>query len=197
MTSGPLQGRLLKSFASIKGATRILEIGTFCGYSALSLAEGLGDGGTLVTLEIDPEAAAIATKHFALSPHGKKITLMVGPGMETLAKLAKKNPGGPFDLVFLDADKRSYRAYYDLLLSSDLLQKSALILADNVLFKGKVLNSAARAAGGQTKELNYWQRRHQDIADDLHDFNVYVNKDPRTEAVLLPLRDGLTVIRRV
>ena len=110
----------------------------------------------------------------------------------------KKQRGEPFDLVFIDADKRGYRAYYDLLLTSGLLRPGALLLADNVLFKGKVLNSEQRATGkAGGKELNHWQKRHQEIADDLHAFNAHVNKDPRNEALLPPLRDGLTLIRRL
>jgi caffeoyl-CoA O-methyltransferase len=193
-----LQGRHLKSLAAVKGAKRILEIGTFCGYSALSMAEALGPGGSLVTLELDPQAASIAQTHFDRSEHGRKITLKLAPAMDTLAQLAKANPGGPFDLVFLDADKRAYHAYYNLLLDSPgLLTPDALILADNVLFKGKVLNSGTIGDDGVGKKLNYWAARHQDIADDLHRFNEHVNADPRTEAVLLPLRDGLTMIRRL
>ena len=99
-----------------------------------------------------------------------------------------------FDFVFIDADKRQYRAYHDFLLGSDMLTDDAVILADNVLFKGLVLNSGGR---GGDKKLNYWAKRHQDIADELHSYNEYVITDTRVEAVLVPLRDGLTLIRRV
>ena len=206
MTSGPLQGRLLKSLVGIKGAKRVLEIGTFCGYSALCLAEGLAAskaGGSLLTLEIDAEAAAIARDHFAKSEamacENVQAELVVGPAMVTLEKLAKKIEN-PFDMVFMDADKRQYRAYYDFLLDPEnrLLAPGALLLCDNVLFKGLVLNSTPEGKAAvykKGKKLNYWAQRHQDIADDLHSFNAYVATDPRTEAVLVPLRDGLTVVR--
>jgi caffeoyl-CoA O-methyltransferase len=244
MTSGPLQGRLLKALVGIKQAKKILEIGTFCGYSALCMAEGLagcvpvtaprggcgtpgmgtaGERSSILTLEIDPEAAAVARKYFAQSsaiyPLGPvTVELVVGPAMDTLSQLAwghkaaKVINRGPFDLVFLDADKKNYRAYYDLLLdpTSNLLAPGALLLCDNVLFKGLVLNSkddegcepANNSRNNKKKKptekkLNYWKQRHQDIADSLHCFNAYVAQDKRTEAVLVPLRDGLTVIRKI
>jgi caffeoyl-CoA O-methyltransferase len=263
MTSGPLQGRLLKQLVALKGVSKILEIGTFCGYSGLCMAEGMlatpgcntvGGGKnspSLVTLEIDPDAAKIARDHFAQSPHctllddasrstsspplssstaivdsqkGILVDLRLGPAMEELKAMASKNRSnkkgsgggggddvdarqggggsGPFEFVFIDADKRSYKQYYDFLLDPKnlLLAPGALLIADNVLFKGLVLNSepAAKAAAAKAKKKrNYWQRRHQDIADALHEFNEYAKRDPRTEAVLLPLRDGLTMLRCV
>jgi len=245
MTSGPLQGRLLKQLVAMKGARRVLEIGTFCGYSGLCMAEGLvgvdalsrplgsddgksGGRTTFVTLEIDPVAAKIAADFFTQSEHcdypgagpgnehsGVFVDLRVGPAMDSLKGLALKShrgqtsyggaesSSGSFDVVFIDADKRSYREYYDFLLDpkNRLLAPGALIMADNVLFKGLVLNSepAAKAVAfaAKKKKPNYWQRRHQDIADALHEFNAYAASDSRTEAVLLPLRDGVTLLRCV
>jgi caffeoyl-CoA O-methyltransferase len=173
----------------------------------------------------------VARRYFAQSsaiyPSGPvTVELVVGPAMDTLSQLAwgrgnnaakmASHRGGPFDLVFLDADKKNYRAYYDLLLdpTSRLLAPGALLLCDNVLFKGLVLNSKddegwcepansnhhhhqKKKKKPTEKKLNYWKQRHQDIADSLHRFNVYVAQDKRTEAVLVPLRDGLTVIRKI
>jgi caffeoyl-CoA O-methyltransferase len=142
MTSGPLQGRLLAQLVRMTGSRNILEIGTFCGYGTLSLAEGLPtEGGNLTSLEIDPDAAAVAITHIKQSTKlSFKIKVIIAPAMETLKALAAKD-GDPFDFVFIDADKRSYRAYHDYLLSSNLLTPNATILVDNVLFKGLVLNS--------------------------------------------------------
>ena len=108
MTTGRIEARLLKILARLSGAKRILEIGTFAGYSALSMAEALPDEGELVTCEMDPEAIFVAKKYFELRPHGKKITLMEGPALDSL----KKGPG-LFDMAFIDADKENYSNYYD------------------------------------------------------------------------------------
>ncbi|GMI37393.1 hypothetical protein TeGR_g390 [Tetraparma gracilis] len=194
MLSGSLQGRLLRALAGLKGGGRALEIGTFTGYASLCLAEDRRVR-EVVTCEIDGEAAGVAREHFGRAEAGKKIRLEVGPAMDTLRKLEAEG-GEPFDIVFIDADKRGYRGYVEALLSGSLLAPDALLLADNVLFKGLVLNSLPAAKAGR-KKLSYWAARHQDIADDLHGFNEWVNEDPRVEATLVPLRDGITIIRRV
>ncbi|GMI60253.1 hypothetical protein ScalyP_jg2515 [Parmales sp. scaly parma] len=202
MNSSPLQGRLLSTLASISRAKKILEIGTFCGYATLSLAES---GASVTTLEIDEEAAKVASAHFAMSAYKDKITLHLGPAMDTLKSLTTATDGKsdqePFDMVFLDADKRAYRSYIDFLLSSNLLSCDCLIICDNVLFKGLVLNSTItgkKKLGKKLgkKKLNYWAGRHQEIADELHAFNEYVNNDKRVDVVLVPLRDGLTLMKR-
>lgn len=229
MTSGPLQGRLLTSLVCLTGSTRILELGTFTGYATQCLAEGVmeyvggkiegttttittkkkgvGAGPVVTSCEIDDEAATMAQTYFDQSKYGNIIELRRGPAMDTLRQLRTDIDEGrrvPYDMVFLDADKRSYREYYDYIIGSRLLKVGGVILADNVLFKGLVTNSPGFSGGGgngavvqqEKKPLNYWKRRHQDIADALHEFNDYVNKDDRSSVVLLPLRDGLSIIRK-
>lgn len=169
MTTGRIEARLLKLLARLVGARRILEIGTFAGYSALSMAEALPEGGELITCEMDPEAIAFAKKYFALSPNGKKITLLEGPALESL-----KSVSGPFDMAFLDADKENYSNYYEAILP--LIRSGGLIAVDNVLWSGRVLDP-------------------KDKSDKaIHQFNERVVCDERVESVLLTIRDGLNCI---
>ena len=126
MLSGPIEGTLLQFLAWATGARRVLEIGCFTGFSAQMMAAALPDGGTVVTCEIDPEVAKVAREHFDKSPDGHKIDLRVGPALETLASL-----DGPFDLVFIDADKVQYLDYYEL--SLGMLSDRGIIAVDNVL----------------------------------------------------------------
>lgn len=171
MLTGRLEGRLLKLLAQLLGAKRILEIGTFSGYSALSMAEALPDGGVLITCENDPPAIEFARRYFAQSPHGKKITLREGPALETIQTLA-----GPFDMVFIDADKLNYLNYYEAVLP--LVRSGGLIVVDNVLWSGRVLNPT------------------DDHDRAIHQFNESVIRDVRVEQVLLPIRDGIYCIRK-
>jgi len=168
---------------------------------------GVGAMPVVTSCEIDDEAATMAQTYFDQSNFGNIIELRRGPAMDTLRQLRTdidEDRRVPYDMVFLDADKRSYREYYDYLIGSRLLKVGGVILADNVLFKGLVTNSPGYSGGGgngavaqqDKKPLNYWKRRHQDIADALHEFNEYVNKDDRSSVVLLPLRDGLSIIRK-
>ncbi|MFQ5511710.1 MAG: O-methyltransferase [Candidatus Krumholzibacteriia bacterium] len=168
MLVGGVEGTFLKLLARSLRARRTLEIGTFTGYSALMLAEGMEAGGEVVTCEIDRATAAIARKHWAGSPHGQKITLELGPALETLGRLQ-----GPFDLVFIDADKGNYIAYWEACVP--MVRRGGLVLADNVLWSGRVLDP---------KE-----------ADDhaLVAFNTHVRNDPRVESVMLTIRDGITM----
>ena len=169
MTTGRIEARLLKLLARLVGAKRILEIGTFAGYSALSMAEALPEEGELVTCEIDPEAIIFAKKYFNLSEHGKKITLMEGPALESLKKIS-----GPFDMAFIDADKENYNNYYEAILP--LVRSGGLIAIDNVLWSGRVLDP-------------------QDKSDKaIHQLNERVIQDERVESVLLTVRDGLNCI---
>lgn len=169
MTTGRLEARLLKLLARLAGARRILEIGTFGGYSALSMAEALPEDGTLVTCEMDPVAIAFARKYFSESPHGKKITLMEGPALESIKKLS-----GSFDMAFIDADKVNYSNYYDAIFP--LIREGGLIAVDNVLWSGRVLDP-------------------QDDSDRaIHQFNEQIIRDQRVESVLLTVRDGLNCI---
>lgn len=172
MQVGKVEGGFLKMLAQITRAKRVLEVGTFTGYSALCFAEGLPDDGTVITCDIDPEATAMAKRYWADSEHGKKIELRLGPAIETIASL-----DGPFDLVFLDADKQNYINYYEAALPK--VPAGGLIVADNVLWSGRVVNPA--------DEL--------DIAVDR--FNKHVRNDARVECVMLSVRDGITLARKL
>ena len=171
MVVGPLEGAFLKVMALTVSAKRVLEIGTFTGYSALALAEALPDDGTVLTCEIDPDSAAFARRFWDKSPHGKKIHVRVGPALETMAALK-----GPFDLIFIDADKANYVNYYRRAL--DLISPTSVILIDNVLWSGRVLNANPDPSTAAIQELNR-----------------VVSADPRVTAVLLTLRDGVFVIK--
>ena len=169
MTTGRIEARLLKLLARLVGAQHILEIGTFAGYSALSMAEALPEDGTLVTCDEDPVAIAFAQKYFSESPHGKKIKQMEGPALKSIKKLT-----GTFDMAFIDADKINYSNYYEAILP--MIRPGGLIAVDNVLWSGRVLDP-------------------QDESDRaIHKFNERVVKDQRVESVLLTVRDGLNCI---
>ena len=169
MTTGRLEARLLKLLARLVGARRILEIGTFGGYSALSMAESLPEDGALVTCEMDPVAITFARRYFSESPHGEKITLMEGPALESIEKLS-----GTFDMAFIDADKVNYCNYYEAILP--MIRDGGLIAVDNVLWSGRVLDP----------------KDESDIAID--QFNKRIIEDQRVESVLLTVRDGLNCI---
>ncbi|MFN3681064.1 MAG: O-methyltransferase, partial [Nitrospira sp.] len=132
MVVGPLEGAFLQLMTRLVGARRVLEIGTYTGYSALCFAEALPEDGTVITCEIDEEVAAVARRYFARSPVGKKIEIRIGPALETMRTLS-----GPFEVIFIDADKVNYPNYYQRAL--DLLAPSGVILIDNVLWSGEVL----------------------------------------------------------
>ena len=169
MTTGRVEARLLKLLARIVSAKRILEIGTFAGYSALSMAEALPEEGELVTCEEDPVAIGFARKYFDLSANGKKITQMEGPALESLESIK-----GPFDMAFIDADKENYSNYYETILP--MIRSGGLIAVDNVLWSGRVLDP-------------------KDKSDKaIHEFNERVIQDERVESVLLTVRDGLNCI---
>jgi caffeoyl-CoA O-methyltransferase len=161
-----VEGRFLKMLVRLTGARTILEVGMFTGYSALMMAEGLPDGGRLITCEVDPKAEAIARRYFSESPHGHKITIRMGPALETIKTLS-----GPFDLVFIDADKANYSNYYEA--SLPLLRPGGLVVADNVLWSGRVLDP---------KDAD----DHAIVA-----FDRMVQSDPRVENVCLTVRDGM------
>jgi caffeoyl-CoA O-methyltransferase len=167
MLTGPVAGRLLELLVWVAQPTRVLEIGTFSGHSALAMAGALPPGGHLDACEIDPERAAFAQRYFDRSPHGSKITLHVGPALETIARLE-----GDFDLVFIDAEKDGYVGYYEAVLPR--LAERGLIVADNTLADGRVVDGTPAIAV----------------------FNDHVAADPRTVQVLLSVRDGITLIRK-
>jgi caffeoyl-CoA O-methyltransferase len=180
MQVGPVEGALLRMLVRLTGARRVLEIGTFSGYSALCMAEALPDDGTLVTCDIDPVATALAREFFDRSPHGGKIELRLGPALDTVARLkAESRPGArdqQFDIVFIDADKTNYVAYYDA--CWDLLPSGGLVVADNTLWSGKVV--------APTDDSDHAIVR----------FNARVHADPRVDHVLLSVRDGIMLARK-
>lgn len=161
-----IEGRFLKMLVRLTGARMVLELGMFTGYSTLMMAEALPEEGRLITCEIDPKAEAIARRYFAESLHGNKITIRMGPALETIKALT-----GPLDLVFIDADKPNYANYYETCLP--LLKPGGLIVADNVLWSGKVLHPNDPDA-------------HAIVA-----FNRLIQSDPRVENVCLTVRDGM------
>lgn len=179
MLSGHIEGRFLRMLVGAMGARRILEIGLFSGYSALAMAEALPHDGMLVACEIDPFAAEFARRWFSRSPHGSKIRVEVAPANLTLARLAQA--GEAFDFVFVDADKGGYAGYLDTLLRTGLLATNALICVDNTLLQGEPFNGGEASDSGRA----------------IADFNRLVAADNRVEQVLLPIRDGITLIRRV
>jgi predicted O-methyltransferase YrrM len=173
MLSGRVEGRLLETLVFTTGAKRILEFGTFTGYSSLSMAAALPEDGRITTLELDPERAAFARSFMDRSPHGHKIEIKVGPALDSAKQL-----DGPFDLVFIDADKAGYLDYYEAAL--ERLAPQGLIAVDNTLWSGRVVDPA------DTDESTEAIRR----------FNEHVLNDARVRSVILAVRDGITLIRR-
>jgi caffeoyl-CoA O-methyltransferase len=173
MLVGPLEGAFLKLLTQIVRATHILEVGTFTGYSALCFAEALPREGTVTTCEIDETSAAVARRYFGRSPHGQKITIHMGPALETMHALNRR-----YDLIFIDADKHNYLNYYRR--AKDLLSPDGAIVIDNVLWDGDVLlNPPPDERTAAIQELNR-----------------AVASDPDVSAVLLTIRDGVFLIRR-
>ncbi len=173
MMVGRLEGRFLELLVFAAGARSVLEIGTFSGYSSLSMAAGLAPGARIITCEINPVHAEAARGHIAASPHAGRITVIEGPAIDTVATLA-----GPFDLVFIDADKASYLAYFEAVLGK--LSPRGLIVVDNTLWGGRVLEAADTSTDTEA----------------IRRFNDAVAADPRVVVVQTPVRDGVTLIRR-
>jgi len=173
MMVGVLEGRFLEFLVFMTGARRVLEIGTFTGYSALSMAAALPPDGRVVTCDIDPVTNAIARRHVLSSPFADRIDLRLGPALDTIAAL-----DGPFDLVFVDADKESYLAYYEAVLPK--LADRGVIVVDNVLWSGRVLDPSDQTADTRA----------------IRAFNEAVVADPRVVCVMTTVRDGVTLIRR-
>jgi len=173
MLTGPVEGTLLRMLVQLSGARRVLEIGTYTGYSALSMAAGLPDDGELITCDINPETTKIAQSFWARSPHGGKIRQKPGAALDSLRALPSDQA---FDLVFLDADKENYANYYEAILPR--LQSGGLVVADNTLWSGRVLDPKEKSD-------------HAIVA-----FNAKVRSDPRIEHVLLSVRDGVMLIRK-
>jgi len=168
MMVGQVEGDFLRLLVRILNAHRILEIGTFTGYSALAMAEGLPEDGKLITLDINSNSTEIAKRYWAQSPHGKKIELKLGPALQTIKTLE-----GPFDMVFIDADKENYVNYWEASLPK--IRSGGILVADNVLWSGRVLHP-------------------QESSDKaIVAFNKFVASDSRVESVMLTVRDGMTV----
>ncbi len=172
MLSGHLQGRVLKIFCRMLRPRRVLEIGTYTGYATLCMAEGLDDDALIHTVEINDEMEDFILKYLSRSPHKDKVRLHIGDVMDVLPKLDET-----FDLVFIDADKRLYSDYYDLVFPK--VRRGGLILADNTLWDGKVVEEP-HPSDKQTVGILR--------------FNDKIKNDARVEKVILPLRDGLTMI---
>lgn len=172
MLSGRLQGRFLSFISKFMHPSSILEIGTFTGYSALCLAEGLNEKGRLLTIEIDPEYEHIIKKYFRISPFYNKLELQIGDAMQVIDGMNTE-----FDLIFIDAYKLDYLKYYKIVIN--LLRNRGMIIVDNVLWSGKVIY-----------ELE------DKTAKALDEFNNYVKNDHRVEKIMIPIRDGITLIRK-
>lgn len=174
MQVGPVEGALLRLLVALSGARRVLELGTFSGYSTLCMAEALPEGGRIVTCDIDEVATALAREFFARSPHAHHIELRMGPAIATIAALARE--GQRFDLAFVDADKTSYPAYYEAIMP--LLLSGGLLVADNALWSGRVVDPS------------------DDEDRAIARFNAMVHDDPRVDHVLLSVRDGVMLARK-
>jgi caffeoyl-CoA O-methyltransferase len=173
MMVGRIEGQFLAALVALTGARRVLEIGTFTGYSAISMASALPPDGRLITCDVDPETTAIARRYMDESGQGDKIETRLGPALETLETL-----DGPFDIVFIDADKPNYEGYYEAALP--LLADDGLLIADNVLWSGRVVEPGGDESTVAIKE-----------------FNEHVRSDERVVSVMLTVRDGMTLIRKV
>ena len=174
MLSGSYQGRLLSLLSKIISPKSVLEIGTYTGYSALCITEGLHKDGTIDTIDINEELQNIQKKYFDKSGYGHKIFCHVGNALEIIPKIDKF-----FDLVFLDADKENYPAYFEMVI--DKIVPGGILISDNVLWSGKVID-----------------KNNSDIATKkLLEFNNMINNDKRLETIIIPVRDGLSVSRKI
>jgi caffeoyl-CoA O-methyltransferase len=169
MMVGEVEGRFLEFLVRATGARRVLELGTFTGYSSISMARGLPEGGRIISCDVDEETNAIARRYAEEAGVAERIEYRLGPALDSIAEL-----DGPFDLVFIDADKENYRNYYDAVLPK--LADDGLILADNALRNGRVLE--------------------EESGEPMQAFNDYVLNDERVECVLLTVRDGILLVRK-
>ena len=175
MISGHLQGKLLEMLVRMMRPRRVLEIGTFTGYSALSIARGLDDDAILDTIEVDDELEDIAAKYFEASEYGHRIRQHVGSALDVVPRL-----GEVYDIVFIDGDKREYPAYYDMLMDGGYVRSGSILMADNILWYGKVAEPVA----------------HNDKhTEAIVAFNRMVKEDARVDNVIVPIRDGINLIR--
>lgn len=172
MMVGRIEGQFLARIVRLSGAKRILEFGTFTGYSSISMASELPPDGRIITCDVDPDATSIARRYMDESGFGDRIEIRLGPALETIETLE-----GPFDIVFIDADKPNYKAYYEAALP--LLAENGLLIADNVLWSGRVVEE-----DGEESTLA------------IKDFNEHVASDERVVSVMLTVRDGMTLVQK-
>jgi predicted O-methyltransferase YrrM len=173
MMVGRIEGQFLATLVRLSGARRILELGTFTGYSSISMASALPPDGSVITCDIDPDATAIARRYMDESGHGDKIEIRLGPALDTLGELE-----GPLDLVFIDADKPNYVNYYEAALP--LMADDGLLIADNVLWSGRVVEEDGDESTRAIKA-----------------FNEHVRNDSRVRSVMLTVRDGMTLVQKL
>ena len=173
MMVGRIEGQFLATLVRLRGARRILELGTFTGYSSISMASALPSDGQIITCDVDPDATAIARRYMDESGYSDRIEIRLGPALETIATLDSQ-----FDLVFIDADKPNYQSYYEAVLP--LLADNGLIIADNVLWSGRVVEEA----------------EDDESTRAIKEFNEHVRNDPRVVSVMLTVRDGMTLVRK-
>ncbi|MCB0734113.1 MAG: O-methyltransferase [Flavobacteriales bacterium] len=175
MLSGHMQGRILSMFSKMTRPKTIVEVGTYTGYSALCLAEGLQPGGRLITMDINEELETRIRRYFDESPYAGQMELIIGNALEILPGIE-----GEIDLAFIDADKETYAAYYDIIM--DKMPSGGIIIADNVLWSGKVLDAGEIERDEETRAL--------------YEFSKKVHNDDRVENILMPVRDGLMIARK-
>ena len=176
MVSGHVQGKFLEMLTKMFAPRRVLEIGTFTGYATLCFAAGMPEDGVIDTIEIEDELEGIQSEFFSRSPHGHKIRRHTGSALDVVPTL-----GECYDLVFIDGDKREYPDYYRMLLDGGLVHSGSYILADNILWYGKVVEQNIKPSDLQTRGIV--------------EFNQMVHDDPRVESVIVPIRDGINLIR--
>ncbi len=176
MISGHLQGRILSMFSHMIKPRRILEIGTFTGYSAICMAEGLAESGEIITIDKNPELQEMLQQYFGEAKVNQQVSFILGDALTEIPKLS-----GSFDMVYLDADKENYLNYYHLII--DRVNTGGYIIADNVLWYGKVLQQDEDKLDRETRAIK--------------EFNRMVQRDQRVENILLPIRDGLMLIRKI
>merc|ERR1712032_561824 len=183
MSTDPTEAQTIKMFTFMKGAKRVLEIGMFTGYGAAAIVEALPSDGECVSLDIDPFLKEWVGKVMAKFPEGKKHSIMVGPALESMAKLPASKK---FDFVFVDANKSEYKRYVELLLERDLLSDGAMIAVDNTLYCGLPYMPAEYDT----------QPKRRGFGEDIKEFNLWLANHPQLLTVMLPIRDGVTLVRK-
>ncbi|KAI8888553.1 S-adenosyl-L-methionine-dependent methyltransferase [Backusella circina FSU 941] len=192
MMVGPSQALFLHHLVKMLRPTQILEIGGFTGASAVAMGSALPLKGHLLSLELDPEPFEIAKRNVEASVLNEKIKFQLGPALDSMVELTKQTPKPQYDLIFLDANKGAYIKYYDMIMENDLLSDNGVLVADNVLLYGQV----HREAGYNDPQELEASKNIKRMARKLDAFNKHVFEDPRSEVVVLPLYDGVSIIRK-